>query len=255
MKILITAPLRQDPKIFDEYQRGLDGLIVPDGFEADRFFVVNDCPEVIPHIRNAAYITHDTGDEYRKTENNHIWTAANFSKMSNLRNMTIQYMLARGYDYWLSADTDLVLNPHTLEYLLAADKDIVSEVFWTVSACGLWCNAWMWDQYDADTEHFEQWKQPGLYPVGMTGALTLVKRRVFEAGVGYAAIPNIRRALNGEDRHFCVRAACAGFGMWLDTHVPAVHLYSEDIYQDYIRRREERAEGSEEGAARDGGGV
>lgn len=242
MKILITAPLRQDVKIFEEYQRGLDGLIIPEGFEADRFFVVNDCPEIIPHIRNAAYIIHDTGDEYRKTDNDHLWTEANFSKMEDLRNMTIQFMLKLGYDLWLSADTDLVLNPHTLEYLLAADKDIVSEVFWTASASGLWCNAWMWDQYGVNREHFEQWKQPGLYQVGMTGALTLVKRKVFESGVNYAAIPNIRKALRGEDRHFCIRAACAGFGMWLDTHVPAVHLYSEKIYQEYKTRREDHAE-------------
>ncbi len=234
MKILITAPLRQEPKIFDEYQESLDKLIVPEGFRADRFFVVNDCPEVIPHIHNAAYITHDTGDEYRKTEIEHLWTGENLTKMSDLRNMTILYMLRHGYDYWLSADTDLVLNPHTLEYLLAADKDIVSEVFWSRSGAGLWCNAWMYDQYGCGEEQIKKWMEPGLYEVGMTGALTLVKRRVFEAGVGYARIPNIDRALIGEDRHFCVRAACAGFSLWLDTHVPATHLYTEEIYQKYV---------------------
>ena len=237
MKILITAPLKQEPKIFEEYQQSLDRLIIPEGFTADRFFIVNDCPEIIPHIRNAAFITHDTGDEYRKTSNDHLWTEANFSKMSALRNMTILYMLSKGYDYWLSADTDLVLNPHTLEYLLAADKDIVSEIFWTVSACGLWCNAWMWDQYDTDDERLKEWQKPGLYQVGMTGALTLVKRKVFEAGVGYARIPNIRKALNGEDRHFCIRAACAGFEMWIDTNAPATHLYTEEIYQNYMERK------------------
>ena len=31
MKVLIAAPLRQDPKIFMEYQKGLDSLIIPDG--------------------------------------------------------------------------------------------------------------------------------------------------------------------------------------------------------------------------------
>ena len=242
MKILITAPLKQDPKIFEEYQESLDRLIIPEGFTADRFYVVNDCPEIIPHIRNAAYIIHNTGDPYIKSENDHLWTEDNFNKMSDLRNMTICYMLGRGYEYayWFSVDTDLVLNPHTLEYLIAADKDIVSEIFWTMSRSGLWCNAWMWDQYGMDPEHMEQWKQPGLYQVGMTGALTLVKRRVFEAGVGYARIPNIRHAMQGEDRHFCIRAACAGFEMWLDTNAPATHLYSEEIYGEYIRKKQGR---------------
>ena len=249
MKILITAPLRQDPKIFDEFQRSLDELVIPEGFTADRFFVVNDCPEVIPHIRRARYITHDTGDEYRKTDKTHIWTGDNLWKMSDLRNMTIQFMLRYGYDYWLSADTDLVLNRHTLEYLLAANKDIVSEVFWTeAEAGGIWCNAWMYDDGDVDHQ-LTKWREPGLYRVGMTGALMLVKRRVFEAGVGYARIPNIRNALIGEDRWFCVRAACAGFDLWMDTHVPATHLYTEKVYQEYMKRREqEHAERVQAGA-------
>ena len=54
-KVLIAAPLRQDPKIFEEYQKGLDALIIPEGVIADRYFVVNDCDNVIPYIRNAEY--------------------------------------------------------------------------------------------------------------------------------------------------------------------------------------------------------
>ena len=49
-KILITAPLRQDIDIFQEYQKGLDALEVPEGYEVSRFFVVNDCREVVPYI-------------------------------------------------------------------------------------------------------------------------------------------------------------------------------------------------------------
>ena len=71
----------------------------------------------------------------------------------------------------------------------------------------------------------------------MTGACTLVTRKVFEAGVDYTQIPNIRKALRGEDRHFCVRAACAGFEMWVDTHCPATHLYTREIYENYMAGR------------------
>jgi hypothetical protein len=71
----------------------------------------------------------------------------------------------------------------------------------------------------------------------MTGALTLVKRKVFEAGVDYTPIPNIYTALRGEDRHFCVRAACAGFELWIDSHCPAEHLYTRRVFEDYKARR------------------
>ena len=229
-KILITAPLRQDTDIFEEYQKGLDALEVPEGYEVSRFFVVNDCKEVIPYIRGAEYTVADTGDNYQKTGNDHLWTLELMLKMSGLRNRTITEMLTGGYDLWLSIDTDIVVDPRTLRYLLDADKDIVSEIFWTQH----WCNAWMVDQYSPPEA---AWTKPGLYKVGMTGACTLVKRTVFEAGVGYTPIPNIYTALRGEDRHFCVRAACAGFEMWVDTHCPATHLYTRKQYEEYMAGR------------------
>ena len=233
-RVLITAPLRQDPDVFQAYQDGLDRLEIPEDTEVGRFFVVNDCSEVIPHIRNAKYIVADTGGTYRKTHNDHLWTLDLMWKMGEMRNRTIREMLDGGYDYWLSIDTDIVVDPRTLTTLMDADRDIVSEIFWTQAPSGkYWCNAWMTDQYGVDEEQFREWKRPGLYRCGMTGALTLVKRQVFEAGVDYTRIPNIHSALRGEDRHFCVRAACAGFEMWIDTHCPARHLYTRELYEQY----------------------
>lgn len=234
-KILITAPLRQDADVFREYQKGLDALQIPEGYEVSRFFVVNDCPEVIPEIRDAEYIIADNNEAYEKTHNDHLWTLSLMWRMAELRNMTIRKALTGGYDYWFSIDTDIVLDPWTLYHLLEADKDIVSEIFWTKAPNGReWCNAWMVDQ---SAGMREEWKKPGLYRVGMTGACTLVKRKVFEAGVDYSRIPNIETALRGEDRHFCVRAACAGFEMWIDSHAPATHLYTRELYEKFMAER------------------
>ena len=146
-RILITAPLRQDVDIFREYQKGLDALQIPEGYEVSRFFVVNDCMEVIPEIRDAEYIVADNNKVYEKTHNDHLWTLDLMWKMGELRNMTIRKMLNGWYDYWFSVDTDIVLHPWTLYNLIEADKDIVSEIFWTVAPNGReWCNAWMVDQ-------------------------------------------------------------------------------------------------------------
>lgn len=235
MKILITAPLKQTPKIFREFQDGLDNLYVPNGVEVDRFFVVNDDPDIIKEIHNADYIEVNTGDEYIKNNRTHIWSKDNLSKMSKLRNITIERMLDGGYDFWWSIDTDVVVHPDTLIWLLKARKDIVTEIFWTkCDGGGFWANAWMYDQCDADGQ-LGNWKQKGLYKVGMAGACTLVKRKVFEAGVNYSAIPCIRKALFGEDRWFCIRAACAGFDMYLDTHCPATHLYTDKEYDGRMK--------------------
>ena len=229
IKVLIAAPLRQKVEYFREYQKGLDGLIIPDGVSADRFFVVNDCDEVIPEIRGAEWVVNNA-DNVTVYEN-HIWTGELVSRMSEMRNQTIRRALEGGYDYLLSVDTDLVLDPHQLEVLLEADKDCVAGLFWTNG----WSNAWMYDQ--ASVNDKPEWHEPGLYRVGGTGALFLIKRKVLEAGVDYTPIPNLRRAVFGEDRHFCIRAACHNFEIWADSHCEPVHLYRNKQYDDYMGGR------------------
>ena len=224
-KVLIAAPLRQQPKIFREYQKGLDNLIIPDGVNVDRFFVVNDCDEIIPEIRDAEYVVNNSKDV--TMYQNHIWTDDLVNKMAYMRNLTIRKALEDGYDYLLSVDTDLVLEPHTLEVLMNTGKDIVAGLFWTNG----WSNAWKYDQARGYDPH---WAQPGLYKVGMSGALILISRKVLEAGVDYTPIPVIRKALFGEDRHFCIRAGCAGFQIWGDSHCLPVHLYKEQDYQKFM---------------------
>ena len=225
-RVLIAAPLRQDPKIFEEYQKGLDALIIPDDVMVDRFFVVNDCYEVIPYIRRADYVevNHETIMMYR----NHLWTGELVGNMSTYRNMTIRRALEGGYDYLLSVDTDLVLEPHTLQYLMAADKDCVAGLFWTNG----WSNAWMYDQ--AEDNNRPEWQEPGTYRIGGSGALFLIKRKVLEAGVDYTPIPNLRKAVFGEDRHFCIRAVCHGYEIWADSHCLPVHLYTQKHYDQYM---------------------
>ena len=236
IKVLLTAPLKQERGIFQAHQDSIDALILPEGVQLDRFYVLNDCDGLAEDIRGR-YEVINTGDLYAKTHNDHIWTHENLAKMPLLRNRTIREALDGGYDYWWSVDTDLVLAPETLQVLLDADKDIVSEIFWTQSkAGGWWCNGWMYDQADADGR-LREFTEPGLYQVGMTGALTLVKTDVLRGGVSFDPIPNIKNALWGEDRWFCIRAAVLGYEMWLDTHYPAEHLFTPAIYQDYVRRR------------------
>ena len=227
-RVLIAAPLRQDPKIFEEYQKGLDALIIPEGVIADRYFVVNDCDEVIAHIRNAEF---DVVNNGAMMYQDHLWTGELVGNMATYRNMTIRKALDGGYDYLLSVDTDLVLEEHTLQQLLEDDKDCVSGMFWTNG----WSNCWMYDQVSEN--NLPEWQTPGVYRVGGTGALFLIKRKVLEAGVNYTPIPNLRKAVFGEDRHFCIRAVCNGFEIWADNHCQPVHLYRNKQYDDYIGGR------------------
>lgn len=75
-------------------------------------------------------------------------------------------------------------------------------------------------------------RHPGLYKVGGIGGCNLISRKVIEAGVNYNQITNLSWT-NWEDRAFCVRADVLGFKIFLDTHYPAIHLYSETYLKQY----------------------
>lgn len=241
MRVLVGAPLRQDPGIFREYLKAIDGLTLPDGVTVDRFFIANGTdPACLEMLKPHEYDVRDdlAPTAYTAGEADHVWTVADMLKMCELRSVLTDKVRDEGYDYLFSVDTDVIVNPETLATLLRRKAEIVTEIFWTRADNGFeWANAWNTDNYTVYRQNYDYWRIPGVYPVGMAGACTLIHRRVFEAGVSYRKIPNIDTALIGEDRHFCVRAACAGFEHFLDTTCPARHLYRLSEYQKFMEER------------------
>jgi len=244
MRVLIGAPLKQKPHIFEQHLKSLKALEIPEGVEVDFFWVVNDCPEVIPLLNENEYCVKNYGWEYKCDEEEHHWDLVGMNHMSEMRNILLRKALYEGYDYYFSVDTDLVLQPQTLAHLLETKKSLIAEVFWTKGKDGnYWSNAWEYDQCSSFPEDVAEWQNPGIYAVGGTGACFLIHRGVLERGVSYTRIPCIVRALLGEDRHFCIRAICLGYTIYLDTYYPAIHLYRESEYQAYMRGLENADKG------------
>lgn len=241
MKILIAAPVYQKEHIFIEYLKGLDGLVYPQEWQVDRMFILHNCPELEPLIKGKAdYLHYATMEKYQTDDFTHRWSDLLIATVAAMKNEIIKTALSRGYDYLFLVDSDLVLHPLTLMQLWQADKDIIAECFWT-----RWQpdtkempNAWNFNNYEFYNERvIATWKEPGVYRVGMTGACTLIRRKVLEAGVNFDKVYNLN--FWGEDRHFCVRAAAYGFDIWLDTHCPPAHLYREAEYLQYMAARYE----------------
>lgn len=240
IRVLIGAPLRQKPHIFAEHLKAINALQLPKGVEVSCYYVANNCDaDTLALLDESEYeVRDDLAPEDYSADNNadHVWTNEDMVRMGELRSVLTDKVLYGPYDYLLSVDSDIVMKPETLSLLLNAKRQIVSEIFWTQSDSGfIWSNAWTADGYAVRKSDLLKWRTAGLYEVGMTGALTLIHRSVFEAGVSYRKIPNINTALIGEDRHFCVRAACAGIPMYIDTHAPAVHLYREIEYALFMK--------------------
>ncbi len=148
------------------------------------------------------------------------------------------------YDYLFLIDSDVLIHPRTVQHLIHAKKDIISEIFWTQwwPESELSPQVWIRDQFTQwhknpgeelndeeisirTREFIDQLKVPGIYEVGGLGACTLISRHALTSGVNFKKIKNL--SFVGEDRHFCIRAAALGFSMYVDTFYPAYHIYRD----------------------------
>jgi len=232
-KVLITAPVRQDEETFLLYLESLRDLEVPEGFQVDKMFYFHNCEELATHLKGAEfYKVLNDETTYKCDDNTHEWKGENFNKVIGMKNCLLKDGL--DYDYVFLVDSDLILRKETLKQLVKADKEMVVNVFWTKwqSDTQPMPNAWNIDHYGIIPNALEKWKEKGLYPIGMGGACTLLKRSVLEKGVNFSPIPNVSFSV-WEDRAFCIRAMCAGVQPWLDTHYPAIHLYRESELEKY----------------------
>lgn len=253
-RILVGSPIRQGPRVLQEFLRSLLELDKT-GLTVDFFFVDdNDQPDssallqaFAPGGRVFRLQGRPGGSAYLKNEQTHLWKEELIWKVAGYKDTIIEFAKSEGYDGLLFVDSDLVLHPATLRHLVGLGVDLVSEVFWTK-----WTpdqpelpQVWLTDHYtlvqmgrgeritQAEAQRRQDdWvamlRRPGLYEVGGLGALTLISARAMAAGVSFREIRNL--SFWGEDRHFCIRAAALGLKMWVDTHYPALHLYrAEDL--------------------------
>jgi glycosyltransferase involved in cell wall biosynthesis len=165
-------------------------------------------------------------------------------KVASFKDRMIQRARNDNYDYLFLIDSDIVLHPHTIEQLLLAKKDILSNVFWTKWHPTLSPEPQVWLS-DTSTQYvindgeqisreeawirrqafLDQLRMPGVFEVGGLGACTLISKHALHKGVSFRKMRNL--TFWGEDRHFCVRAVALGLSLFVDTHLPACHIYRE----------------------------
>ncbi len=231
INVLIASPVRQKEEIFKLFMEGLNNLEIPDNVNIHRLFIFNNCGELKKHIKSKDISQEiNTNNTYKIDEKTHYWKNENLSYITSIKNSVFEGFIngsIQNIDYIFWVDSDLILHPKTLLSLLAEEKDIISEIFWTK-----WQpdspslpNAWDLDHYSFFPETIEMYKKQGVYKCGGTGACILINKKVIEAGVNYNPIQNI--SFWGEDRAFSIRAVVAGFEIFIDTKYPAFHIYRD----------------------------
>lgn len=236
MRILLAAPVHQDADIFKAYLASLDRLVIPEGCTLDRLFYLHNARHLEPLLgANDRVMYNDNQNTCRRDDVTHHWEAQNLTEVARMKNELMQVCVRDGYDYWFLVDSDLILHPNTLKVLISRDKDIISGVFWTewVENSGdMGPNCW--DQDFISYANKDRYRVPGLHETGGTGALMLVKSHVLKK-VDYTPLNCVSYSI-WEDRAFAIRAEVHGFKRYIDTTLPARHLYRRSDYEKYMRK-------------------
>ncbi|YCA41910.1 glycosyltransferase [Bacillus sp. JZ8] len=262
-RVLVGSPVHQKPSILEPFLHSLQRLtcntidihffFIDDNENNESSAMLTSFQETTPNVKIESS---QLADVYLRDERTHYWNDRLVWKVAGFKNHIINHCLEEKYDYLFLIDSDLLLEPETVEHLIQTEKDIVSEVFWTrwqpntepLPQVWLMDEYTQWEQrrgeelteegkYKRHMEFINKLKEKGLYEVGGLGACTLLSRKALEKGVNFKQIKNL--SFWGEDRHFCIRAAALGISLYVDTHMPAFHIYrdSDLAYVDEFMTR------------------
>ncbi|MDI4649662.1 methyltransferase domain-containing protein [Cohnella hashimotonis] len=253
-RLLLGSPVRQQAPVLEAFLASLERMDLS-GIDLSYYFIDdNEQPDSsallerfagryasVRLVKGGEADGDHQPDNYRN-EYTHIWKEALIWKVAAYKDSILSVARNEGFDGVFLIDSDLILHPKTLQRLVLANKEIVSNVFWTSWQPGTrpMPQVWLHGEYEQyplerrqtpteaqkalETELFYgRLRMPGVYEVGGLGACTLISREAIEAGVSFAEISNL--GYWGEDRHFCVRASALGLKLYVETTHPAYHLY------------------------------
>ena len=245
-KILITAPVRQDIKIFKEYLWSIDRLNIPEGYEIHKYFYLHNSNNLKKFLKNNEYeiLTDDSILEY--SERTHIWKPENFKAVSTMRTMALEKARKDNYDYVFSVDSDIILRKNTLKELLQNNKDLIGKIWWTAYDKQQPNNILPNCYNGRDIQgrlliNFEEITQNGIYETGVVCGCTLISKRIFKNEyINYYPIKNLSSS-NWEDYAFSVRVhtILPDIKFYIDTNNPVKHLYRIEDYEKWKNEEKE----------------
>jgi cellulose synthase/poly-beta-1,6-N-acetylglucosamine synthase-like glycosyltransferase len=137
-RVLVGSPVHQKTDILDAFLKSLKNLN-RETISIDYMFVDDNVDENSSKLlaefgREGSAVINIWGKDqglYICDDETHHWNEDFMLKVGNYKNDIIHYALEKKYDYLFFVDSDLVVHPDLIEHLKAANKVIVSEIFWT----------------------------------------------------------------------------------------------------------------------------
>jgi hypothetical protein len=235
-KVLILSPVRQDPDILKQFLESL-GTINSDGLELGfALYDDNNVQESSDMLNEFLDNTSHEAIRIPKLEfgeetnyDNHGWSINTVDRLITIKDTGLHLFKDSPYDSILLLDSDVCIHPDMLKHMVALPCPIVSEIYWTqfYKDETYLPNAWDIMPYSfASPDSISRLTKPGLFEVGGLGACTLISKEAVARGIRFERIYNLD--FKGEDHHLCVRAACLGFHLFIDTLYPCFHIYRQE---------------------------
>jgi hypothetical protein len=239
-RTIAFAPVRVEPQVLELFLNAMRQVIAVE--PELELWLYDDNTDAASSAAIDAFVTELAGrclvlpeipleaTDYSRTGPTHTWSDTAVRRVTQIKNSAIRQFLETDASHLFLVDSDVLIPPGLIDHLRAVSTDVISAVYWTRFNAGqpFLPNVWDFNTYQfAGPDSILRLRGSGHHRVGGLGACTLVNRPVLEAGVGFSEIPNLR--LWGEDRHFCVRAATAGFELMADSCVTPFHVYRRDL--------------------------
>lgn len=243
-KILITAPVHQDAKVFKEYLWSLNRLNIPEGYTTEKHFYLHNADNLKKFLQPDEYEIFKDDTEVQQSDITHVWTKKNFSSVAQMRTKALEYARENNFDYIFSVDSDVILHKNTIIDLLSRNTDIIAKIYWTAwDANKPWLL--MPNCYDSRRKSgqitysvgIDTYKIIGVYQTGVTGAAILISSRIFNNPlITYYPIDMLSQSY-WEDFAFSCRCRCIipDIQFYIDTVHPAKHLYRKEEIDKWFK--------------------
>jgi len=155
-----------------------------------------------------------------------------YNHLSLVRNALLDYARKKEVDYLLSVDSDILVPCNILTKLINSKKNIVSSLIYNgylVEPDKPWKYTNIMRYESGSIEHISNWytknalslSESKVVPVDITGAISLISKKVLDSGVKYGYHPK------GEDIYFSLDAKSKGFQSYCDLSCFSHHIMSE----------------------------
>ena len=240
-KIMIAAPVYQHTGIFIEYLNSLNHLVIPDDYEIHKYFILTNSPELEQFLSPNEYEIDNQDFKTKKEKGSHFWDTEHFNSVMQARNKILKKAREDNYDYLFSVDSDILLHPKTLKYLLDDNKDMVGMAYWckNSSTNKIGNNYYYTDNWGIWPNINDNLINKGLYEVGIACACILIGKRILdEKRITYTPIDNVKFT-EWEDYALSLRAhiLIPDIQVYMDSRLPCRELTNLNCYKRWMAEK------------------